>query len=136
MSEIQKAIYDLAKQIERERLDSYEFRELYCPKCFPHCDDVSTIRTFVMTYSIEDETGVRHSNPSITHLLFGRYSAECGSCGAFLKTVHPTPKAALDYWEMCVRRGLPLRSYLRFEWYGWYPPPGARPEDLWTDGDY
>lgn len=93
MSEIEKVIYDLANQIERERLDSSESRKLYCPQW----DDVSAIRTFVMTYSIEDETGAYYPNPSITHLLFRRYSTECGSCDAFLKTIHPTPKAAFDY---------------------------------------
>jgi len=63
--------------------------KLFCPVC-----NVET--TVVGTDAV---VHLPASKSKYTDYVIGPYSAVCSRCITFLRTIHPSPRAALDYWR-------------------------------------
>jgi rRNA maturation protein Nop10 len=71
----------------RSSLAQQPERELFCPVC--------GVKTTIITFdAIECDP-----SPKALYYIIGPYSAMCDRCGSVLRTIHPTPEAALDYWR-------------------------------------
>jgi hypothetical protein len=62
-------------------------RELFCPVC--------GMETTIVSY----DAVVYYPNLKDVDYVIGPYAAVCSRCAAFLRTIHPNPEAALDYWR-------------------------------------
>jgi hypothetical protein len=62
-------------------------RELFCPVCG------------METTIVSSDAVKLYPNPKAIDYLIGPYSAVCSHCVTFLRTIHPSPEAALDYWR-------------------------------------
>jgi hypothetical protein len=62
-------------------------RELFCPVC--------RTKTTVVGY---DAVMFYRTSKDLDYII-GPYAAVCSCCITFLRTIHPDPEAALDYWR-------------------------------------
>jgi hypothetical protein len=62
-------------------------RELFCPVCG------------METTIVSSDAVKLYPNPKAIDYIIGPYSAVCSHCVTFLRTIHPSPEAALDYWR-------------------------------------
>jgi hypothetical protein len=61
--------------------------ELFCPACG------------METVIVGADAIMYEPNPKHVDYVIGPYTAVCHRCFAFLRTIHPDPEAALNYWR-------------------------------------
>jgi hypothetical protein len=84
-------------------------RELYCP----NCRAITIITTFDASIN-GYATHVTECGSLPLDELFGPYCARCESCDGRLHTIHPSGKAALDFWESLARKDLTPQDIEKF----------------------